>query len=57
MTTEALSYLIFGIFLVVLFLWIIVHYYSKKRHEKVEAPKYKIFDDDDNNGDNDSDKV
>jgi cbb3-type cytochrome oxidase subunit 3 len=56
MTTEALSYLIFGIFLVALFLWIIVHYYSKKRHEKIEAPKYKIFDDDDDDDDN-NDKV
>jgi cbb3-type cytochrome oxidase subunit 3 len=46
MEMQTLAYLLFGVALVVLFGIIIVHYYSKKRHDKVEKAKYKMFDDD-----------
>ncbi|KAA0257140.1 CcoQ/FixQ family Cbb3-type cytochrome c oxidase assembly chaperone [Deferribacter autotrophicus] len=47
MAGDLIAYLIFGITLVVLFVFIIFFYYSKKRHHKVESPKYKILEDDD----------
>ena len=47
MKAESISYLVFGVTLVVLFVVIIAYYYSKKRHKKVEEPKYKMFEDDD----------
>ena len=43
---QTLAYLLFGVALVVLLGIIIVHYYSKKRHDKVEEAKYKMLDDD-----------
>ncbi len=46
MDNQAWAYLLFGLVLVVLFVIIIVHYYSKKRHSKVEEVKYKMLDDD-----------
>jgi len=46
MEKQAWAYFLFGLALVVLFVIIIVHYYSKKRHEKVEDAKYKMLDDD-----------
>ena len=45
MKAEAISYLVFGVTLVVLFIVIIAYYYSKKRHGKVEEAKYKMLDD------------
>ena len=47
MENQVWSYLLFGLTLVVLFLFIIKHYYSRKRHEKIENAKYKMLDDDD----------
>jgi cbb3-type cytochrome oxidase subunit 3 len=47
MKADVLAYLVFGTCLVVLFLWIIIHYYSKKRHKNIESPKYKILEEDD----------
>jgi len=47
MKTQAVAYLIFGVTLVVLFVVITVHYYSKKRREKGEEAKFKMFEDDD----------
>ena len=47
MDWNAWSYLIFGSTLVATFLWIILHYYMPKRKKKVEEPKYKMLDDDD----------
>ena len=47
MKAQTAAYMIFGVTLVVLFLVIIVHYYSKKRHEKVEKAKFRMLDDDD----------
>ncbi len=46
MDNQAWAYLLFGLVLVVLFVIIIVHYYSKKQHSKVEEVKYKMLDDD-----------
>lgn len=46
MSAQTLAYLMFGLALVVLFVVIIVHYYSRKRHSKVEEAKYRMLDDD-----------
>jgi cbb3-type cytochrome oxidase subunit 3 len=46
MTSPTIAYIIFGSTLVVLFTVIIVHYYSKKRHKKVEQAKYRMLEDD-----------
>jgi len=46
MGKQAWAYFLFGFALVVLFVVIIVHYYSKKRHTDVEEIKYKMLDDD-----------
>ena len=46
MEKQVWAYFLFGLVLVVLFVYIIVHYYSRKRHEKVEDAKYKMLDDD-----------
>ncbi|HHN64049.1 MAG TPA: cbb3-type cytochrome c oxidase subunit 3 [Nitrospirae bacterium] len=46
MNWQSLAYLSFGTALVVLFLWIIVHFYRPKRKGHVEEPKYKMLDDD-----------
>jgi cbb3-type cytochrome oxidase subunit 3 len=46
MNKQAWAYALFGLALVVLFVIIIAHYYSKKRHSKVEEIKYKMLDDD-----------
>lgn len=43
--TETL-YLLFGLSLVLALLVTILFYYSKKRHKKVEEPKYRMLDDD-----------
>jgi cbb3-type cytochrome oxidase subunit 3 len=47
MTLQGVAYFLFGLTLVVLFGAIIVHYYSKKHHNKVEKAKFTMFDDDD----------
>ncbi|MBI5640143.1 MAG: cbb3-type cytochrome c oxidase subunit 3 [Nitrospirae bacterium] len=47
MTSQAIAYGLFGLGLVVLFGIIIIFYYSKKRHKKVEEAKYKMLDDED----------
>ena len=47
MNGQGAAYFIFGLALVVIFIVIIGFYYSRKRHKKVEEPKYKMFDDED----------
>lgn len=47
MNDQAMAYFIFGLTLVIVFCMIIVFYYSGKRDEKVEEPKYKMLDDED----------
>jgi len=42
-----LAYLVFGVTLCVALLGIGVFAYSRRRKERVEAPKYKMLDDDD----------
>jgi cbb3-type cytochrome oxidase subunit 3 len=44
--SASVSYLLFGLTLVILLTVIIVHYYSKKRHRKVEEAKYRMLEDD-----------
>jgi len=39
-------YLLLGLSLVVALVITIIFYYSKKRHKKVEEPKYRMLDDD-----------
>lgn len=46
MTGSALAYFLFGLALTLLFGWIVVHYYRRHRHEKVEEAKYRMLDDD-----------
>lgn len=43
---QAWAYLIFGTTLVVLFTWIIVHFYRPRRKDRVEEPKYRMLEDD-----------
>jgi len=45
MRSQTLAYLVFGLTLVILFIVIIVHYYSRKRRGKVEEAKYRMLDD------------
>ncbi|HTP49953.1 MAG TPA: CcoQ/FixQ family Cbb3-type cytochrome c oxidase assembly chaperone [Anaeromyxobacteraceae bacterium] len=40
-------YLVFGILLSAAMVWVIVHYYSRKRKKSIEEAKYKMLDDDD----------
>ncbi len=47
MNAQSMAYFVFGLALVILFIVIIVHYYSRKRHTKVEQAKYRMLDDDD----------
>ncbi|MBI5055192.1 MAG: cbb3-type cytochrome c oxidase subunit 3 [Nitrospirae bacterium] len=47
MDPQEIAYFVFGVTLVVAFTVIIVFYYSKKRHKKVEEAKYKMLDDED----------
>jgi cbb3-type cytochrome oxidase subunit 3 len=46
MGAGALGYLVFGAALVALFIAIVVHYYSRSRHSKVEQAKYRMLDED-----------
>jgi hypothetical protein len=39
-------YLLSGLSLVIALAVTIVYYYSRKRHKKVEEPKYRMLDDD-----------
>ncbi len=47
MEKQAWSYIIFGLTLVVMFVYIIAHYYSGKHRDRVEKVKHKMLDDDD----------
>jgi len=40
-----MAYFWFGFALVVLYGAIVLYYYARKRHGRVEAPKYKMMDD------------
>jgi len=47
MSGSAFTYVGFGLALVTLLWVIIAHYYSRKRHKKVEEAKYRMLDDED----------
>ncbi len=47
MESQTIAYIVFGFTLVIIFTAIIIFYYSRKRHKKVEEPKYKMLDDED----------
>lgn len=47
MKGQAIAFFLFGFSLVVIFVAIIVFYYSKKRQTRIEEPKYKMLDDED----------
>lgn len=40
------TYFIYGIILVVVFAGIVVYFFTPKRKEQVEDPKYRMLDDD-----------
>ncbi len=42
---QSAAFFLFGLSLVIVLLVIIVYYYSKKRHAKIEKPKYTMLDD------------
>ncbi len=43
----SIAQVVYGGALVVLLASITKYYYAKKRHKRIEAPKYKMLDDDD----------
>lgn len=47
MSGSALTYVGFGLALVILLGAIIAHYYSRKRHKKVEEAKFRMLKDED----------
>jgi cbb3-type cytochrome oxidase subunit 3 len=47
MTTGAWAYLLFTAALAAVFAGIVLYYFSRKRRDRVEAPKYRMLDEDD----------
>jgi len=45
MTPRALAYLSFTLLLAGIFAGIIAYYFNRKRRDRVEAPKYRMLDD------------
>ena len=48
MTPRALAYLAFTALLAIVFAGIVGFYYGRKRFERIERPKYRMLEDDDN---------
>ncbi|MGE5248559.1 MAG: c-type cytochrome [Verrucomicrobiota bacterium] len=48
MSPRALVYLVFTAMLAIVFAGIVAFYYGRKRFERVERPKYRMLEDDDN---------
>jgi cbb3-type cytochrome oxidase subunit 3 len=46
MTGNAWVYLLFSAALAAVFAGIVLYYYSRRRRDRVEAPKYRMLDDD-----------
>jgi cbb3-type cytochrome oxidase subunit 3 len=46
MTGSALTYFLFTAVLAAVFAGIVAWYYGKRRFERVEAPKYRMLEDD-----------
>lgn len=47
MTGSGWTYLLFGGALVAVFIGIVAYYYGGRRRDRVEAPKYRMLEDDD----------
>ena len=47
MTPSTLAYLFFTLLLAGIFAGLIAYYFNRKRYERVEAPKFRMLDDDD----------
>lgn len=48
MTLRALLYLLFTALLAAVLAGIVAWYYGRRRYERVESPKYRMLQDDDN---------
>jgi hypothetical protein len=48
MTVRALLYLLFTALLTVVLAGIVAYYYGRRRFDRVESPKYRMLQDDDN---------
>ena len=48
MSLRALLYLLFTALLACVFVGIVAYYYGRRRFERVESPKYRMLQDDDN---------
>ena len=48
MSVRALLYLLFTGLLAFVFAGIVAYYYGRKRFDRVESPKYRMLQDDDN---------
>jgi cbb3-type cytochrome oxidase subunit 3 len=48
MSLRALLYLLFTVLLAVVLAGIVAYYYGRRRFERVESPKYRMLQDDDN---------
>ena len=48
MSLRALLYLLFTALLAVVFAGIVAYYYGRRRFDRVESPKYRMLQDDDN---------
>ena len=48
MSLRALLYLLFTALLAVVLAGIVAYYYGRRRFERVESPKYRMLQDDDN---------
>lgn len=46
MSPRALAYLLFTLSLAAVFAGIVVYYFGRKRRDRVEAPKYRMLQDD-----------
>lgn len=46
MSGSGWVYLLFTVTLVAALAGIVVYYFSRRRHERVEAPKYRMLEDD-----------
>jgi cbb3-type cytochrome oxidase subunit 3 len=47
MTPRAIAYLLFTLLLAGVFAGIVAYYFNRKRRDRVEAPKFRMLDDDD----------
>ena len=48
MSLRALLYLLFTALLACVFAGIVAYYYARRRFDRVESPKYRMLQDDDN---------